>query len=129
MDRLIKTTPVAYSINPRTVLKAEGMTVRKYVKDYQPYITVDEELIQRLYEPWVMKSIQSYLLDLVSGNAVKDLLLIADIESIINQIDYELQTLVDLGEDTEGQEALKENIEYFQSFIDEGKKYLLIDGI
>tara|TARA_R100000008_G_scaffold8759_1_gene4526 strand:- start:755 stop:2398 length:1644 start_codon:yes stop_codon:yes gene_type:complete len=128
MDRLTKTTPVAYSINPRTVLKAEGMTVRKYVKDYQPYITVDEELIQRLYEPWVMKSIQSYLLDLVSGNAVKDLLLIADIESIINQIDYELQTLVDLGEDTEGQEALKENIEYFQSFIDEGKKYLLIDG-
>jgi hypothetical protein len=128
MAKVTKSTSVAYSITPRTILKAEGMTIRKYLKDYQPYITVDEELIQRLYEPWVMKSIQSYLLDLVSGNAVKDLLLIADIESIVNQINYELQTLVESGEDTEGQEALKENIEYFQSFIDEGKKYLLIDG-
>ena len=112
------------------MLKAVGMTIRKYVEEFQPYITVDEELIQRLYDPWVMKSIQSYLADLVSGNAVKDILLIADIKSIINQLNYELQKLLEsednIGDNNEAQETLKENIDYFQSFIDLGKKYLLL---
>ena len=40
-----KSTSVAYSIKPRTMLKAVGMTIKKYVKEFQPYITVDEELI------------------------------------------------------------------------------------
>ena len=127
-----KSTSVAYSIKPRTMLKAVGMTIRKYVEEFQPYITVDEELIQRLYDPWVMKSIQSYLADLISGNAVKDILLLADIKSIINQLNYELQALLEsednIGDNNEAQETLKENIDYFQSFIDLGKKYLLIDG-
>lgn len=123
-----KSTSVAYSINPKTVLKAMKMTIERYVDEIQPYVTVDEELIQRLYEPWVMKAIQSYLLDLVSGNAVKDLLLIAQLESIVSEIKWELDTLVEREEEEEGQKALQENIDYFQSFIDKGKKYLLIDG-
>ena len=43
-----KSTSVAYSINPKTVLKAMKMTIERYVDEIQPYVTVDEELIQRL---------------------------------------------------------------------------------
>jgi len=126
-DSNISTTS-GYTINPKTILKAVRMNIKEYVDDIQPFVTVDEELIQRLYEPWVMKAIQSYLVDLVSGNAVKDLLLIANLKSIISQIQLEYDLLVERDEDEDAQKALLENIEYFQSFVDKGKKYLLIDG-
>ena len=126
-DSNISTTS-GYTINPKTILKAVRMNIKEYVDDIQPFVTVDEELIQRLYEPWVMKAIQSYLVDLVSGNAVKDLLLIANLKSIISQIQLEYDLLVERDEDEDAQKAILENIEYFQSFVDKGKKYLLIDG-
>jgi len=129
-----------YKINPATKLKAGKMPIKHYIESVQPYVTCDEELVQRIFDPWVMKTIQSYLLDLVSGNSVKDLLLLADIEAIKSQLEYELnQWKEDNKEDNDGkeiqealsdniQEALSENIEYFQKFIDDGFKYLLIDG-
>ena len=55
-------------------------------------------------------------------------MLLADIEAIISQLQYEYDKWVEEGEGEEIQEALKENIDYFQSFIDNGFKYLLIDG-
>jgi len=117
-----------YIINPATKLRAGKMTIEYYINNIQPYVTCDEELVQRIFDPWVMKTIQSYLLDLVSGNSVKDLLLLADIDSIKNKLEYELNQWEEDDEGEEIQEALKENIEYFQNFIDEGFKYLLIDG-
>ena len=117
-----------YEINPATKLKAGKMTIKHYIENVQPYVTCDEELVQRIFDPWVMKTIQSYLLDLVSGNSVKDLLLLADIEAIKSQLEYELNQWKEDKDGEEIQKALSENIEYFQKFIDDGFKYLLIDG-
>ena len=117
-----------YEINPATRLKAGKMPIKHYIESVQPYVTCDEELVQRIFDPWVMKTIQSYLLDLVSGNSVKDLLLLADIETIKNQLEYELNQWKEDKDGEEIQKALSENIKYFQKFIDDGFKYLLIDG-
>ncbi len=117
-----------YKINPATRLEAGKMPIKHYIESVQPYVTCDEELVQRIFDPWVMKTIQSYLLDLVSGNSVKDLLLLADIEAIKSQLEYELEQWKEDNEGKEIQEALSENIDYFQKFIDNGFKYLLIDG-
>ena len=117
-----------YKINPATRLEAGKMPIKHYIESVQPYVTCDEELVQRIFDPWVMKTIQSYLLDLVSGNSVKDLLLLADIEAIKSQLEYELEQWKEDNEGEEIQEALSENIDYFQKFIDNGFKYLLIDG-
>jgi hypothetical protein len=115
-----------YKLNYNSVMETKTLTLQEYVTEYHPYLAVDEDLVQRIFERWKDIAIQSYLIDLVTGNAVKDLILIADIQEIINEIENQLDIVED--DETIKINALNESYDYFNQYILDGKKYLLIDG-
>lgn len=115
-----------YKLNYNSVMETKTLTLQEYVTEYHPYLAVDEDLVQRIFERWKDIAIQSYLIDLVTGNAVKDLILIADIQEIINEIENQLDIVED--DETVKINALNESYDYFNQYILAGKKYLLIDG-
>ena len=113
-----------YTINYPTQMMPADMTIGYWVKNIQPYLTVDEDLIQRIFEAWTFAKIESYLKRLVTGNSVTSTFIIADIQSIHDILYGEYEEVMD--EDVK--ESIKENIDYFKAMLDENKKYLLIDG-
>jgi hypothetical protein len=115
-----------YKLNYNSVMETKTLTLQEYVTEYHPYLAVDEDLVQRIFERWKDIAIQSYLIDLVTGNAVKDLILIADIQEIINEIENQLDIVEE--DETVKINALNESYDYFNQYILDGKKYLLIDG-
>lgn len=114
----------SYTINYPTQMMPADMTIGYWVKNIQPYLTVDEDLIQRIFEPWTFVKIESYLKRLVTGTSVTSTFIIADIQSIHDILYGEYEEVMD--EDVK--ESIKENIDYFKGMLDENKKYLLIDG-
>lgn len=115
-----------YKLNYDSVMETKTITLKEYVTDYHPYLAVDEDLVQRIFERWKEAAIQSYLIDLVTGNAVKDLILIADIQEIVSEIENQLEIVDE--DDSIKINALNESYDYFAEYISNGKKYLLIDG-
>ena len=115
-----------YKLNYDSVMETKTLSLKEYVTEYHPYLAVDEDLVQRIFERWKDIAIQSYLIDLVTGNAVKDLILIADIQEIINEIENQLEIIEE--DEIVKINALNESYEYFNQYILDGKKYLLIDG-
>jgi len=115
-----------YKLNYDSVMETKTITLKEYVTEYHPYLAVDEDLVQRIFERWKDAAIQSYLIDLVTGNAVKDLILIADIQEIVSEIENQLENVDE--DDTIKINALNESYDYFAEYISNGKKYLLIDG-
>jgi hypothetical protein len=114
----------SYTINYPTTMLPADMTIGYWVEEIQPYLTVDEDLIQRIFEEWTFAKIESYLKRLVTGNAVTSTFIIADIQSIHDILCGEYEEVMD--EDTK--EAIAENIQYFKDMLDDNKKFLLIDG-
>jgi len=113
-----------YTINYPTQMTPADMTIRYWVEAIQPYLTVDEDLIQRIFEPWTFTKIVSYLKRLVTGTSVTSTFIIADIQSIHDILCGECEEIMD----DDVKESIKENIDYFKAMLDDGKKYLLIDG-
>jgi hypothetical protein len=113
-----------YSINYPTQMMPADMTIGFWVTNIQPYLTVDEDLIQRIFEPWTFAKIESYLKRLVTGTSVTSTFIIADIQSIHDILCAECEEVMD--EDVK--ESINENIDYFKAMLDDNKKYLLIDG-
>jgi len=114
----------SYTINYPTTMLPADMTIGYWVENIQPYLTVDEDLIQRIFEEWTFDKIQSYLKRLITGNAVTSTFIIADIQSIHDILCGECEEVMD--DDTK--EAIAENIQYFKDMLDNNKKFLLIDG-
>jgi hypothetical protein len=114
----------SYTINYPTTMLPADMTIGYWVEEIQPYLTVDEDLIQRIFEEWTFLKIESYLKRLVTGNAVTSTFIIADIQSIHDILCGEYEEVMD--DDTK--EAIAENIQYFKDMLDDNKKFLLIDG-
>jgi hypothetical protein len=115
-----------YNLNYNSAMESKKMDLKTYIDEYHPYLAVDDDLVQRIFDRWLPASIQSYLIDLVTGNAVKDLILIADIQSIVDEIEEQLENTDE--DDIQKINALNESYNYFQQFLEDGKKYLLIDG-
>jgi hypothetical protein len=80
-----------YNLNYNSAMESKKMDLKTYIDDYHPYLAVDDDLVQRIFDRWLPAAIQSYLIDLVTGNAVKDLILIADIQSIVDEIEEQLE--------------------------------------
>lgn len=114
----------SYTVNYPTKMIPADTTIGYWVQEIQPYLTVDEDLIQRIFQEWTFDKIESYLKRLITGNAVTSTFIIADIQSIHDILSGEYEEVMD--EDTK--EAIAENILYFKNLLDDNKKYLLIDG-
>lgn len=104
--------------------RVDNMTIQRWVEDYQPYITTDEDMIQRIFEPWDKHRISSYMTKLITGNAINASFLIADLQRISDHLSERLMNV----ESDAQRLALQENLAYFTSHIKNGKRYLLIDG-
>lgn len=113
-----------YRVNVPSSMVAYDMTIGTWVEDIQPYLYADEDLIQRIFRPWDNDRINSYLRRLITGNCASSVFLIADIESIYSILSEELAETID----KEAKAALVENTKYFKNLLEDGKKYLLIDG-
>lgn len=106
------------------MIRVENMTIKRWVEDYQPYVTTDEDMIQRIFEPWDDDRISSYMTKLITGNAINSSFLIADLQRIADYLESRLAEV-----DTDAQrDAIQENLQYFTNHIANGKRYLLIDG-
>ena len=98
--------------------------------------TVDEDLIQRILVDWDEITSDSYMTSMLNGTNLTSVFVFANIESIRNDLnnkieDYETEenlTDLDQNEVKEKISALKENLEYFENLLNDGNKYLLIDG-
>jgi len=118
------TVQKSYTVNYPTTMIPADMTIGYWVEHIQPYLMVDEDLIQRIFEEWTFQKIESYLKRLITGNAVTSTFIIADIQSIHDILYGEYEEVMD--EDTK--ESIAENIKYFKDMLDDNKKFLLIDG-
>ena len=123
-NKKIKPNNTIYRVNVPSSMEAYDMTIGTWVSDIQPYLYADEDLIQRIFRPWDNDRINSYLKRLITGNCASSVFLIADIQSIYSILIDELSETID----KDAKNALTENTKYFQSLLDDGKKYLLIDG-
>lgn len=98
--------------------------------------TVDDDLAQRIFVDWDDERKQSYIESLFQGTNLTSVFVLADLKSITTVIkkDIELvkeQLLNDEVEKVDAEEeleSLNDNLEYFQSLIDDGYDYLLLDG-
>jgi hypothetical protein len=123
-NKKTKPTNTVYRVNVPAAMEAYDMTIGTWVSDIQPYLYADEELIQRIFKTWDNDRINSYLKRLITGNCASSVFLIADIESIHSILNDELLDTID----KDAKIALTENTKYFKTLLDDGKKYLLIDG-
>lgn len=104
--------------------RIEHMTIKRWVNEYQPYMTTDEDMIQRIFTPWDKYRISSYMTRLITGNAINSSFLIADLQLISEHLTQRLRD----AETKDEQDALIENLKYFDDHLKNGKRYLLIDG-
>lgn len=123
-NKKIKPNNTIYRVNVPSSMVAYDMTIGAWVENIQPYLYADEDLIQRIFKPWDNDRINSYLRRLITGNCASSVFLIADIESIYSILSDELEETID----KEAKASLVENTKYFKNLLDDGKKYLLIDG-
>lgn len=98
--------------------------------------TVDDDLAQRIFVDWDDERKQSYIEAVLQGTNLTSVFVLADLKSIITGIKTEIKLIeeqlqndeIEKVEAEEEIEALNDNLEYFQSLIDDGYDYLLLDG-
>lgn len=98
--------------------------------------TVDDDLAQRIFVDWDDDRKQSYISSLLSGTNLTSVFVLADLKAILTAIDSDINFVNEQIEnnevDTDDAEnelnALNQNKEYFQSLVDDGNDYLLLDG-
>jgi hypothetical protein len=98
--------------------------------------TVDDDLAQRIFVDWDDERKQSYIESLFQGTNLTSVFVLADLKSITTGIKTDIELVKEqlLNDEVEKEDAeeelesLNDNLEYFQSLIDDGYDYLLLDG-
>jgi hypothetical protein len=98
--------------------------------------TVDEDLAQRIFVDWDDKRKQSYISSLLTGTNLTSVFVLADLKAILLSINSDIESVNEQIKTEEVDEqdaknelvALSQNKEYFQSLINDGYDYLLLDG-
>ena len=98
--------------------------------------TVDDDLAQRIFVDWDDARKQSYIASLLTGTNLTSVFVLADLHSILTAIESDIASVneqikndeVDANDAENELDALNQNKEYFQSLVDNGNDYLLLDG-
>lgn len=98
--------------------------------------TVDDDLAQRIFVDWDDDRKQSYISSLLVGTNLTSVFVLADLKSILTAIESDITSVSEQIENDEVDEvdanneidALNQNKEYFQTLVDDGNDYLLLDG-
>ena len=98
--------------------------------------TVDDDLAQRIFVDWDDDRKQSYIASLLTGTNLTSVFVLADLHSILTAIESDIASVneqikndeVDANDAENELDALNQNKEYFQSLVDNGNDYLLLDG-
>ena len=98
--------------------------------------TVDDDLAQRIFVDWDDDRKQSYISSLLVGTNLTSVFVLADLKSILTTIESDISSVSEQIENEEVDEAdanneidaLNQNKEYFQTLVDDGNDYLLLDG-
>lgn len=98
--------------------------------------TVDDDLAQRIFVDWDDDRKQSYISSLLVGTNLTSVFVLADLKSILTTIESDISSVSEQIENDEVDEvdanneidALNQNKEYFQTLVDDGNDYLLLDG-
>jgi hypothetical protein len=123
-----------WSIRPSLV--DSGLVTMRNALDILNKATIDAELAQRIFTDWDDKQKQSYALSVLQGTNLTSVFVLADLKAILAAIESDIDNLNekikndDVNKtDAENEfDALTQNKEYFQSLIDDGFEYLLLDG-
>lgn len=123
-----------WSIRPQLV-QAGTVDLRNSL-DILSRATVDEDLAQRIFVDWDDKRKQSYISSLLTGTNLTSVFVLADLKAILLSIDSDIESVNEQIKTEEVDEqdaknelvALTQNKEYFQSLINDGYDYLLLDG-
>jgi len=98
--------------------------------------TVDDDLAQRIFVDWDDDRKQSYISSLLVGTNLTSVFVLADLKSILTAIESDISSVSEQIENDEVDEvdanneidALNQNKEYFQTLVNDGNDYLLLDG-
>ena len=98
--------------------------------------TVDDDLAQRIFVDWDDDRKQSYISSLLVGTNLTSVFVLADLKSILTTIESDISSVneqikndeVDEADANNEIDALNQNKEYFQTLVDDGNDYLLLDG-
>jgi hypothetical protein len=123
-----------WSLRPQFV-QAGTMDLRNSL-DILSRATVDEDLAQRIFVDWDDKRKQSYISSLLTGTNLTSVFVLADLNAILLSINSDIESVNEQIKTEEVDEqdaknellALTQNKEYFQSLINDGYDYLLLDG-
>jgi len=123
-----------WSLRPQLV-QAGTVDLRNSL-DILSRATVDEDLAQRIFVDWDDKRKQSYISSLLTGTNLTSVFVLADLNAILLSINCDIESVNEQIKTEEVDEqdaknelvALTQNKEYFQSLIDDGYDYLLLDG-
>jgi hypothetical protein len=123
-----------WSLRPQLV-QAGTVNLRNSL-DILSRATVDEDLAQRIFVDWDDKRKQSYISSLLTGTNLTSVFVLADLNAILLSINCDIESVNEQIKTEEVDEqdaknelvALTQNKEYFQSLIDDGYDYLLLDG-
>jgi hypothetical protein len=103
------------------IFKWTIQTLYQYHKDNLFFY--DREKLQRLLVEWAKIKTDSYLYTLFNGASYKDQFQIADIQAIVNDLESVLNP-----KNKKRYAFIKDNLDYFQDLLNQGHKYLVIDG-
>lgn len=123
-----------WSLRPQLV-QAGTVDLRKSLEILSK-ATVDDDLAQRIFVDWDDKRKQSYISSLLTGTNLTSVFVLADLNAILLSINSDIECIneqirleeVDEQDAKNELVALTQNKEYFQSLIEDGYDYLLLDG-
>lgn len=129
-----ETANLNWSLRPQLV-EAGTVPLRRSLQILSK-ATVDEDLAQRIFVDWDDKRKQSYISSLLTGTNLTSVFVLADLNSILLSINSDIESVNEQIKTEEVDEedaknelvALNQNKEYFESLINDGYEYLLLDG-
>lgn len=123
-----------WSIRP-SLVQSGTVTLRNSLEILKK-ATVDAELAQRIFTDWDEGRKQSYISSLLQGTNLTSVFVLADLNAILSAIASDIDNVndkiinndIEEGDAQNELDALNQNKEYFQSLVDDGFEYLLLDG-
>lgn len=112
---------ISKKVDSTSELKSPRWIYQRHVNGELHY---DRERLQRLLKQWSKNKVNSYLTTLFNGASLKDTIQLANIKTIVEQLEKDLIDTNDAFE----REYLQDNFDYFKHLENQGKVYLVLDG-
>ena len=111
---------------PSQILVPKAVPLKWLLENHNTFF-VDNRLIQRLLDPWELDRRNEYINDILTGASCKDLIILAQIEPILKEINARIEEYENVKNDKKIK-ALEENRDYFQDLSNKGYTQICIDG-